>query len=82
MSNNTLKIVDKYREPAENEFFFNQDPRSTAGVKQLIDHLETKLNFVFEEIPHWQVRSIVKGDYINSNICGLRLLTKEDWEIK
>jgi len=82
MSNNTIKIVETHRPPAENEFFFYQEPLRTAGVKELIEYLQTYHGFEIEEIPHWQIRSIVKGDCAITANHGLRLLTKEDWEIK
>jgi|TARA_R100001530_G_C4235829_1_gene133942 hypothetical protein len=72
MTNTSIKIVESYREPKENEFFFNYDPRRTAGTKQLLEYLE-KHNFVFEDIPHWQIKSIVIRDY-NSETNGLRVL--------
>jgi len=73
MTNNTIKIVETHRPPAENEFFFYQEPLRTAGVKELIEYLQTYHGFEIEEIPHWQIRSIVKGDCAITANHGLRI---------
>ena len=74
MTNKTIKVVKGYHSPQENEFFFNNNPRRIAGVRELLEFLEIKHNLVFEDIPHWQIQSVIKGDYYTSNSCGLRLL--------
>ena len=72
MTDNSLKVVEGYREPQENEFFFYQEPLRTTGVKELLEYLETYHGFKIEEIPHWQIRSIVKGDFIEAR-HGIRI---------
>ena len=57
----SVKIVSDYRDPLENEFFFYQDPNQTGGVREMIDWLEQNTDLVFEKIPHWQIRSEVRG---------------------
>ena len=72
MTNKTIQIVETHRQPEENEFFFYQVPLRTAGVKELLEYLETYHGFKIEEIPHWQIRSIVKGDFIEAR-HGIRI---------
>jgi len=76
MTNNTLKVVNEYREPQKNEFFFNGEPRRTAGLKELLEYLATEHNFVIEDIQHWKIQSVVKGDYISNNTHGIRVVRK------
>ena len=44
MTNKTIKVVKGYRSPQENEFFFNNNPRRIAGVRELLEFLEIKHN--------------------------------------
>jgi len=80
MTNKSIKIVKEYRSPQENEFFFNNDPRRTAGLKDLLEYLEKNHDIYFEDISHWQIQSVIKGDYYSSNSCGLRLLNRKKYE--
>jgi hypothetical protein len=70
----SVKIVSDYRDPQENEFFFYQDPSQTGGLREMIVWLEQNTDFVFEKIPHWQIRSEVRG--YPSNDYGLRVRKK------
>ena len=70
----SVKIVSEYRDPQENEFFFYQDPSQTGGLREMIDWLEQNDLVVIEKIPHWQIRSEVRG--YPANNYGLRIHKK------
>ena len=70
----SVKIVSDYRDPQENEFFFYQDPSQTGGLRELMHWLEQNTDVVFEKIPHWQIRSEVRG--YPTNNYGLRIHKK------
>ena len=58
----SIKIAEVYREPAENEFFFLNDPYRTTGVKQLLEWLEINYNFEITPIEKWKIKSLVIND--------------------
>ena len=60
MTNKTIQIVETHRQPEENEFFFYQEPLRTAGVKELLEYLETYHGFKIEEIKG-SVSTLVKA---------------------
>jgi hypothetical protein len=76
MTNTTVKISEGDRSPTENEFFFYNDPYRTSGVRELMEYLQENHGFEFEEIPHWQIRSIVKGAMVSTTNYGLRIKIK------
>ena len=49
--NRYIKIVNDYRAPEDNEFFFSQDPHNIYGMKKLFDYLDDDKNLVFENEP-------------------------------
>ena len=58
----SIKIAEVYREPAENEFFFLNDPYRTTGVKQLLEWLEINHGFEITPIEKWKIKSLVIND--------------------
>ena len=73
--NRYIKIVNDYRAPEDNEFFFSQDPH-IYGMKKLFDYLEVEHGIQIEKIPGWQLKSEVKSAYDNQYLtihCGLRV---------
>jgi len=41
-----------------------------------MEYLQENHGFEFEEIPHWQIRSIVKGAMVSTTNYGLRIKIK------
>lgn len=59
----TVKIVDSYRNPKDNEFFFREDPFNNSALRQLFDYLEENYGIEIEEIPGWQLKSTTHTAY-------------------
>jgi len=55
-SKDTIEIVNGYRSPEDNEFFFRQHPQSIAGVDDLLEFLKDE-GYQIEFIPQWQIKS-------------------------
>jgi len=74
--NRYIKIVNDYREPQDNEFFFSQNPYNIYGMRKLFEYLEYEYNIKIESIPGWQLKSEVKNAYDDQYLnvaCGLRV---------
>ena len=72
MTDKHIRIISEHRSAQDNEFFFYHEPKQIGGLRELIEFLERKHGFVFEEIPHWQIKTIVKGDHF-TRTHGLRV---------
>jgi hypothetical protein len=72
MSNGNIKIVDSYRDSEDNEFFFRNDPFSTAGVKEILVWLEEHTDYKIIHIPHWQIQTKTQGSF-SSYSHGIRI---------
>ena len=59
----TVKIVNDYREAEENEFFFRNDPMSTAGIKDLLVWIEECTPYAVIHIPHWKIETSGGNSY-------------------
>jgi len=67
----TIEIVSEYRSPNDNEFFFRQNPRSTMGVRDLLEFLESE-GYQIQFIPNWQIKSRIT--HASAKIeCGIRI---------
>lgn len=72
-----VRIVDDYRELAENEFVMKQDPLNDNGVREIFEYLDREFGIKIEKIPGWQVKSLVKGAYSDGYISpghGIRII--------
>lgn len=58
----TIKIIDGYRGPKDNEFFFRFDPWSAAGCRELLFWLEENTDLNVVNIPEWQIKDTLKGN--------------------
>lgn len=71
-----VRIVDDYRELAENEFVMKQDPFNDVGVREIFEYLDREFGIKIEKIPGWQVKSLVKGAYSDGYVSpgyGIRI---------
>jgi len=66
MDHKFVKVVESYREPNENEFFFREDPFNGYGMRQLFDYLEEEHGIKIQKIPGWQLKSLVQDSYTNT----------------
>ena len=72
MSVNHIQIVESYRDSEDNEFFFRNDPYSTAGVKEILVWLEEHTEYRITHIPHWKIRNKTRGTYSDYSY-GIRI---------
>jgi hypothetical protein len=56
----TVRVVESYRYPEENEFFFRENPLNGPGMRGLFDYLEKEYGIIVKEIPGWQLKSTVR----------------------
>jgi hypothetical protein len=57
-----VKIIDGYRGPEDNEFFFRFDPWRAAGTRDLLTWIEESTDYTIIHIPEWQIKSSLKGN--------------------
>ena len=52
-----VRVIDTFREPAENEFFFGQDPKNNSHIKLMLNYLEDNFGFRLKEIEPWKIKT-------------------------
>jgi|TARA_Y100000294_G_C8566257_1_gene340953 hypothetical protein len=62
----TVRVVESYRHPEENEFFFSQNPINGPGMRGLFDYLEKEHGIIVKQIPGWQLKSTVRDAHDRS----------------
>ena len=72
MSVDHIQIVESYRDSEDNEFFFRNDPYSTAGVKEILVWLEEHTQYKIIHIPHWQIKTKTRGAFSDYSY-GIRI---------
>jgi len=70
-SKDSIEIVSGYRSPNENEFFFQKNPKSTMGTRDLLEFLESE-GYQIEFIPNWQIKSRITHSSLQIE-CGIRI---------
>ena len=68
----TVQIVNGYRDAEENEFFFRNDPYSTASIKEMLVWLEEYTDYKITVIPHWQFTTKTRGSFSDYSY-GIRI---------
>ncbi len=60
MKNEYVRLIDSYREPEDNEFFFTRDPKAISTMRDMLDYLEENFNLRFEKIEPWKIKTTLK----------------------
>jgi len=61
-----VKVVESYREPKDNEFFFRENPFNQNAMRQLFDYLEDEFGIEVKEIPGWQLKTTTSTAYADN----------------
>jgi len=81
MKNEYVRLIDSYREPEDNEFFFTRDPKVLPTMGDMLEYLEDNFNLRFEKIEPWKIKTTVKdhtGHYDRLEV-GYRIVRTDEF---
>ena len=74
-----IRLINDYREPEDNEFFFSRDPKTTFGIKDLLNYLEHNFGFRLEEIEDWKIKTTRTTENAFDQVnCGYRVVRTDE----
>lgn len=60
-----VRLINDFREPDDNEFFFANDPKGTTAMREMLNYLEDNFGFSLEEIEPWKIKTTSKDSFNN-----------------
>jgi len=70
-----VRLINDFREPEDNEFFFDRDPRHDNSMRDMLEYLEANFGFTLEQIESWKIRTTAKSDESYESMkCGFRVV--------
>ena len=75
MGKGYVRLINDFREPEDNEFFFEYDPRNKEEMGSMLEYLEANFSVRIEDIDSWKIRTTSKhnGNY-DKYAVGLRIV--------
>ncbi len=75
-----VRLINDFRKPEDNEFFFGSDPKGNSNMKQMLQYLEDNFGFRLEEIEPWKIKT-TKDHHPNAFDpikCGYRIVRDDE----